>query len=279
MDCAMIRIEEEDAWLLLSHPHHAALAGEFARHWKNANFAPPEPFTHILDAVSRHDDSWASRDAAPLLTAEHKPSAFSQELVGTYDAFEEIDLDAYLGVRGAATEAAALRDPYAAVLISMHTVNLLTEQADLSTLTPAQAGIHRAFIENQKERQEQLKYTIRKQPDLAQLASETHFQRGFEFLQACDSFSLFVGVDYPEEGLLRHPQRMRNGTRSPIRFIPLGDRRYALDPWPLDEKSVTFSVPYRRVAKSATGNLETFQAAYAAAPDTCIAITACPLPL
>ena len=278
MTCDMIRIEEDDAWLLLTHPNHAALAGEFARHWKNPDFAPPEPFAHILDAVARHDDSWSKRDAEPLLTAEHNPSAFSSELVGTYDAFEEIDLDAYLGVRGAATEAAALRDPYAAVLISMHTVNLLTDQADLSTLTPSQAEIHKAFIENQKERQEQLKYKIRKQADLAPFATDAHFQRGFEFLQACDSFSLFVGVDYPNEGCLRHPQTQRDGSQSEIRFVPLGESRYALDPWPLDEKEVTFTVPYRRVTKSATTSLEDFQNAYAAAPDTPIQITACPLP-
>ena len=55
----MIRLKDNADWLLLTHKDHATLAGEFARHWKNQDFAPPEPFAHILDAVSRHDDSWA----------------------------------------------------------------------------------------------------------------------------------------------------------------------------------------------------------------------------
>ncbi|TVP74965.1 MAG: DUF3891 family protein, partial [Puniceicoccaceae bacterium] len=99
----MIRIETENDWLLLGHKAHAALAGDFARHWKNQDFLPPDPFCHILDAVARHDDSWEPRDAQPQLTPEGHPSAFSKELVGSYDAFEDIDLADYLAVRAAAT--------------------------------------------------------------------------------------------------------------------------------------------------------------------------------
>ena len=151
----MIRLEDNDDWLLLTHKDHAALAGEFARHWKNQDFSPPEPFAHILDAVSRHDDSWAVQDATPSLSPEGEPAAFSKELVGTYDAFEDIDLEAYLSVRSIATEDAALRDPYAAVLISMHSVNLLTEQADLSTLNEEELSMHSRFIEGQLQQQHQ----------------------------------------------------------------------------------------------------------------------------
>jgi len=264
----MIRIETETDWLLLTHADHARLAGEFARHWKNQRFAPPEPFAHILDAVARHDDSWAARDARPLLTRENNPSAFSSELVGTYDAFEEIDLEDYRGVRAAATEAA--------VLISMHTVNLLTAQADLSTLAPEEREIHAAFIEGQRSRQAALKALLRAQTDIAPLATDAHFQRGFEFLQACDSFSLYAGVAFPETGKLRHPQPTRSGERTEITIRPVGGHAYTLDPWPLDEPEVRFAVPYRRIPKTETADLERFQAAYAAAPPEPVTITATP---
>lgn len=261
----MIRIETTHDWLLLTHKAHAELAGAFARHWKNPAFLPPEPFPSVLDAVSRHDDSWEPRDAAPELTPEGNPSAFSRELVGTYDAFEEIDLEAYLTVRGNATEQAAARDPYAAVLISMHTVNLLTEQADLSTLGPSARALHTAFIDGQLARQEELKSAIRREPDLAPVATDAHFQRGFRFLQCCDSFSLFLGVAYDQPGTLRHPQPVRQGGEAVIHLTPAGPDRYTLDPYPLDEPEITFAIPYRRVAKSATTDLATFRAAYHAA--------------
>lgn len=269
----MIRIEEDRDWLLLEHAAHAALAGEFARHWKNESFAPPEPFAHILDACARHDDSWQDRDADPLLTPEGNPSAFSRELVGTYDAFEEIDLAEYLGVRGQATETAAARDPYAAILISMHTVNLLTEQADLSGLSPDDATLHRDFIDGQKRRQEELRGSLVGRPGFEELLAEDVLSRGFRFLQACDSFSLFVGVDFPEDGELRHAHLRRDGSQTAIRFRPQGNRHYVLDPYPLDEPRISFAVPYRRVAKAATSSLATFRQAYAEAPVEPITIT------
>jgi len=269
----MIRIETENDWLLLGHKQHAELAGEFARHWKNEHFAPPKPFVHVLDAVSRHDDSWEERDAKPLLTPEMNPSAFSKELVGSYDAFEEIDLEEYLQVRGAATEKAASRDPYAAVLISMHTVNLLTEQADLTTLSDSERAFHSEFITGQKARQEELKADIRSNGDLAAYASDAHFEAGYRFLQACDNLSLYVGVAFAEPGALRHSHPMRDGTQANIKFLPCGDAIYRLDPYPFDEDGLQFDIPYRRVSKTACRSESEFQAAYASAAVETVKIT------
>jgi hypothetical protein len=96
------RIETDTGWILVEHPEHARLAGRFAAHWGNAEFAPGAEGKDVLTAVARHDDAWASRDAEPFLTREGRPSAFSRELVGKYSAFEEIDLADYLAVRGRA---------------------------------------------------------------------------------------------------------------------------------------------------------------------------------
>lgn len=260
----MIRIDKEKEWWLLGHADHAALAGEFARHWKNDLFTPPDPFPHILDAVSRHDDSWRKRDAQPELTPEGCPSAFSKELVGTYDAFEDIDLKAYLNVRAQATEQAASRDPYSAILISMHTVNLLTDQADLEGLDKESLALHRAFIDDQKKRQCDLVGSLlASRQDLKPYLTETALQRGFEFLQACDSLSLLVGVDYTEDSQLRHAHTTLDGNCVTITYKRVGDGEYLLDPWPLDETEVTFNIPYRKVAKSAAESLDSFREAYA----------------
>lgn len=259
----MIRLEENEYWLLLPHQTHAALAGEFARHWKNELFLPPDPFVHVLDAVSRHDDSWADRDRTPELTPEGHPGAFSRELVGSYDAFEDIDLAAYLHVRGQATEQAAARDPYSAILISMHTMNLLTEQADLSGLSEEDRALHADFIQGQRQRQQELKDSLVSRSDLAPYLADAHLQRAFEFLQACDSLSLLIGVDFPERSVLRHPQLTRSGEKMTVAFIPQGEYHYGLRPWPLDEAEVQLEIPYRRVSKAATSSLDAFREAYA----------------
>ena len=117
----MLRLETETGWWLVTHPDHARLAGAFAERWGNDRFLPPEPRVNVLRGIARHDDGWIARDSSPQITRQGKPSAFSVELVGKYSGFEEIDLADYLAVRDSAVREIAAQDPYAALLISMHT--------------------------------------------------------------------------------------------------------------------------------------------------------------
>lgn len=263
----MIRIEERDGWTLVAHRDHARLAAGFGHHWNNAEFAAPEPRTGILTAVSRHDDAWHARDSEPCLTREGRPSAFSRELVGSYSAFEEIDLADYLKVRGRATELIAAEHPYAAILISMHTVNLLTERADLSGLSAADRALHGQFVAGQEARQAELAGALG--------VPAAELRRGFEFLQACDSLSLLACVRYPKPHPLRHRHPRRGGTEDGATIVctPLGGDTYRLAPYPLDAEEVHLSVPARRVRGQTFPDETAFRAAYAAAPVETLAIT------
>src|ERR1700728_4257199 len=146
----MLRMETETGWWLIKHPDHAELAGAFAAAWGNALSRKPEPRERVLLGIARHDDGWAARDAHPVITRQGKPSAFSIELVGKYSAFEEIDLAEYLAVRERAVRMIAERDPYAGLLIAMHTYNLLTAHADRSTIALEGLLLLDSFLENQR---------------------------------------------------------------------------------------------------------------------------------
>src|SRR6202044_83730 len=135
----MLRLESKTGWRLVTHVDHAHLAGAFAEKWGNELFLAPEPRERVLRGVTTHDDGWAARDQQPQITRQGKPSAFSVELVGKYSAFEEIDLADYLAVRERAVRLIAAEDPYAAVLISMHTYSLLSEHADRATIASDQS--------------------------------------------------------------------------------------------------------------------------------------------
>ncbi len=261
----MIRQKTENGWLLLGHQDHARLAGAFAQAWGNATFIRPEPFDPIGQAVAMHDDSWAERDARPLVTPEGFPSAFSKELVGTYDAFEEIDLEGYLRVRGRATEAVAEVSPYAAILVSMHTVNLLTEQADLSGLSEDALAVHGAFVEGQRERQEALKQTVRASTSDPVYASEDTLATGFRFLQCCDSLSLMVCTDFPHDLPLRHAQPTAGGKALELRYEPLSGNRYRVAPWPFrEEETLDYEIPALRVKGNHFADQPAFDVACAA---------------
>lgn len=257
-DAPMIRLETTTHWLLVTHPDHARIAGVFADAWGNERFAPPEPFAAVRHAVYHHDDGWRARDAAPVLTREGRPEAFTRQLVGAYSAFEEIDLPDYLQVRRQATTDVAAADLAAGILVSMHTVNLLTEQADLRTIRPEHKAAHAGFLATQLAWQKAAAQELG-------LDRQT-LARGFEFLQCCDNLSLIAcsGYDVPRD--LRHTHADRAGRRHAVRCTPAGENGYTLAPWPCGTTEIVLEVPFRAVPKTACAGVESYRSALRAAP-------------
>jgi hypothetical protein len=254
----MIRKELPGGWLLVTHGEHARLAGRFAEAWGNPAFAAPEPHDDILVAVSSHDDGWAARDASPHLTKAGIPEAFTKDLVGAYAAFEEIDLPSYLRVRGEATAAVAARNPFAAIVVSMHTVNLLTEQADLATIRPEHRPLHSAFIESQLVLQRELAARLN--------ATRYSLDRAFRHLQCCDNLSLIACADYPDTRPLRHSHPDRDGILHTLTCAPQGGGVFKISPFPFKKEGTAFSFQARRLTTRVFGSVDAYRAALAAAP-------------
>ena len=237
---------EPCGYWLVTHPDHAQLAGQFATAWGNTLFSRPEPRADVLEAIYCHDDGWKSRDAAPEITRQGKPSAFSTELVGKYSAFEEIDLAAYLAVRLRALDEIAGRNPYAAIIVSKHTYNLLSARADRATIAVEDQSLLDNFLDSQVRQQNVFRDSLvgtRLDEELTWETLETHFR----LLQACDNLSLLTCVDYLGAGTLLHPLATVNST-SEVRVQGHGDRHFTLDPWPFAGKTLEFSFPARFVA-------------------------------
>jgi hypothetical protein len=245
----MLRRKAEGGWWLVTHPEHARLAGEFASHWGNELFARPEPRAHVLRGIYAHDDGWAARDAEPMVTREGKPAAFSSELVGKYSAFEEIDLGAYLAVRREAVQRMAKEDAYAAILISMHTHNLLAERADRSTIRAEDLPWLDAFLVEQSTLQRTLREQLLAEKVLGgeELAPEK-LREYFELLQACDNLSLLSCVDFDGRATLLHPFALKDGSVREVHVEREGERRFRLEPYPFDADELRFTLQARFVA-------------------------------
>lgn len=243
----MLRLETATGFYLITHPDHARLAGRFAEHWGNDVFLAPTPRAHVLHGIHVHDDGWAARDAEPSITRQGKPSAFSTELVGKYSAFEEIDLAQYLAVRESAVEQVEQADPYAALLVSLHTYNLLTEHADRATIQPRYLPLLDDFLARQRIRQQALHNAIRGDLGLtpAEVTTEAVFNN-FRLLQACDNLSLLGCVDYRQPATLLHPLPTTLGP-TPVAVESLGERHFRLTPYPFDQPTLRFEVPARHV--------------------------------
>jgi Protein of unknown function (DUF3891) len=263
----MLRLETETGWWLITHPDHANLAGTFAQHWGNETFAKPEPRTNVLLGIHVHDDGWATRDAAPTITRQGKPSAFSSELVGKYSAFEEIDLPDYLAVRERAVHQIANRDPYAALLVSMHTYNLLTARADRTTIAPTQLPLLDDFLARQQHLQQQLRTTIGNE------TTDENIQDNFRLLQATDNLSLLTCVDYPSPATLLHPLRKTDNTQTEVRVTSLGNRTFRLTPYPFATPTLTLTFPARHIPGKIFPTNESLQHQFTHAPIERLTVT------
>jgi hypothetical protein len=270
----MLRLETETGWWLVTHPDHARLAGAFAEHWGNERFLPPEPRANVLKGIARHDDGWAARDRSPQITRQGKPSAFSVELVGKYSAFEEIDLADYLAVRDRAVRLIAEEDAYAALLISMHTYNLLSEHADRSTISPDQLPLLDEFLQQQLQLQKALRLRIAAEPKFTaeQTSHETVLDH-FRLLQATDNFSLLTCVDYRQPAHLQHPLPLRSGGHVRVEVRSAGPREFVLDPYPFAKPLLKLTFPARQVAGKVFASASELQRAFGAAPIETLSVT------
>jgi hypothetical protein len=244
----MLRAQSKNGWWLVTHPDHARLAGQFAEHWGNERFVSPEPRADVLEGIKTHDDGWAARDAAPEITKQGKPSAFSIELVGKYSAFEEIDLLDYLAVRRRAVDTVVRHNAYAGLLVSIHTFDLLGNRADRSTIRADQLPYLDTFLEEQKTLQRKVRSLLaednRYQPtDTSAERIEDHFH----LLQACDNLSLLTCVDYPGTANLLHALPVTGGAREPVSVEQVGVRHFRLAPYPFMASPLTFVFPARFV--------------------------------
>jgi hypothetical protein len=244
----MLRLESETGWWLVTHVDHAQLAGAFAAQWGNDIFLAPEPRARVLRGIATHDNGWAARDQQPQITRQGKPSAFSVELVGKYSAFEEIDLADYLAVRERAARLVAEEDAYAALLVSMHTYNLLTAHADRTTIQTDQLPLLDAFLERQLKSQEELKSRIAADRELsAEENSPERIENHFRLLQSTDNLSLLSCVDYTHPGDLLHTLPVRAGGEQRVAVESLGERHFRLSPYPFAASPLVFNLPARHV--------------------------------
>jgi Protein of unknown function (DUF3891) len=270
----MLRMESETGWWLITHPDHARLAGDFAAAWGNAQFRKPEPRARVLKGIATHDDGWTARDAHPSITRAGKPSAFSTELVGKYSAFEEIDLADYLAVRDRAVRTVAEQDPYAGLLISMHTYNLLTAHGDRSTITPDGLVLLDSFLDRLRGYQEELRTAIAADDSLAaaEKTEETVVEH-FRLLQACDNLSLLTCVAFDSPAHLLHPLPLNDGGTAEVQVLPIAPRHFRLAPWPFSEQEMRFSFPARQVAGRLFDDSQSLEAVFQAAPVEQLTVT------
>jgi hypothetical protein len=263
----MIRRETGDEFWLITQNDHAIVSGELARHFGAGDYSAPDQ--RAILATSLHDCGWPLHDDDPTLNPRGLP----------LDVFET-PLSVGLNVWRASSERAAKQDPYAGLLVSLHSMWISVVAStpatggSLDMSDPAtRFGINK-FQQAQVELQERLRVQIGMRTDeprkygLAEQstdAQELKLAFDFRLLQAMDKLSLAICCTAPPakviQPLLTHP----GGEDRPLRVARAADFRLEVDPWPFKPRRLSMPVPFRRVRSRPFESEEDFRSAVAGA--------------
>jgi hypothetical protein len=266
----MIRKHVRDEFWLIAQHDHALLAGELARRVGARGYAAPSD--GAVRGIALHDCGWPAHDEAPTLNKHGLP----------LDVFET---PPHIGLRvwsEGARRAARESDPYAALLVSLHTLSLSVYATTPSPLVHERFDMSDAtnrfevnkFQQQQIELQEELRRRLGMRVDEPRrfgLAEQSRDPRelqltfDFRLLQAMDKLSLSVCCTKPPFEALEPLLTAPGGTDRPIRVRLAGAFELALSPWPFRDERVALSVPFRRVAERTYASDEAFGEAYRAA--------------
>lgn len=273
----MIRREVGDEYWLIAQNDHAILSGQLAEQFGGPGIQSPTQ--SAITGIAMHDAGWPLHDDAPTVNNDHIP-------IDVFESRREVALKVWT----ASADRAAAVDPYAGLLVSLHSLALSVfastqtsfkhEKVDMSD--PRTRFDMNKFQHRQIELQEQLRQKLGMRTDLPLrngLAEESDDPRekqlifDFRLLQALDKISLGICCTKPPFAKIE-PVHLTAGDR------PIGlqlDRPDAhlllLRPWCFRAQEIRLEVPYKPVAATRYESDVHLRTAYSAATRKTFSIT------
>lgn len=186
----MIIRETERDFVLVQQHDHARVSGDVAAHMAVPYFVDTGYVDDVLLAVYEHDRSWIRLDETPIWNDGE----------GLPFSFMDYPLLPKLTMYKQGIDEVELRNPYAALLCSMHYASFrIFETSDRPECVE--------FHEHEVERQARIKS---ERSSLDTEALQSHFQ----LLQLCDDISLYVCLNRPGATKEQEHPWYRDGFRS-----------------------------------------------------------------
>ena len=268
----MIRREDGSDFLLIAQHDHALVAGTLAADFGNEQFALPEPREKTVRGVSLHDCGWPLHDDAPTRNAAGLPS----------DVFETTRPVA-LKVWAASADRAAVDEPYAGLLTSLHVLSLSVfatsetsfshEKFDLDN--PQERFAIIKFQQHEIARQEELRQRLGLRtekplhhaglPREGMQRAEDQLQFNFRMLQAMDAISLAACCTKPPMSQTQDVFRAPGREKVKLSLARHGDD-VLVDPWPFGIGQIALQIPALRVPARSYESDDELRGTFAAAP-------------
>jgi hypothetical protein len=239
----LLRPEPDGSVLAIGQASHAWISGQLARAWGNERFPRPAPWEEVCLGAEQHDVGMAEWDLRPTLN----PAS------GLPHAFTEMPLEVHLRLWSEAPVKMLAQSRYAALLVSLHG-SALYERRDLERMPADEARQVRAFLDAQREVQEELRRSLG--------ADSDGVGRNRRLVWTWDGLSLAVCLGWDPFTAEAVP-----GNPGPVdlRLEGADDRRFTLEPWPFGPERVELRCDARRL-RGRWNDEEAMRAALAAAP-------------
>ncbi len=250
--------------LLIRQTDHAALAGVFAEHWGNTNFARPSPRDPVLTAAAHHDDGWLLWEVAPRLDpSTRRPYQFTA-----------MPLAEHVGFYRAGIERVVALSPYAGLLTLMHLAGLYQMRFGTDrhmqprALSGTEDQMRTKFLGELEQQQEILRRELPQQGIPASWLEERRLWCNYKLLQMYDRLSLYFCTAPPRPIELGPAPLDYDGGETQLTLTPLTERIVAMSPYPFDRSPLTFTLR-ARIAPDRDYESDTeFRAVFAQAPVT-----------
>jgi len=269
----MIRRDDGQTFILISQHDHAVLAGQVMACVGGRVFAVPTRHPVLTLATSLHDCGWPTHDDAPTLNDQGLPR----------DVFESTP-SIGLSVWQASAERATGHDPYAGLLVSLHSLSLSILAAssgpsdgreDFDLTDPHVKFAVNKFQHREIERQEDLRKAIGLRTDLPLLhgladpgqdGREDLLAYHLRLLQAMDLISLGLCCTKPPSARTRDVQPRVGAKALQLKLTRTNATTLHVSPWPFESPRLNFSVPMKRVPNQSYESQEAFGEVYARSP-------------
>ena len=245
----MVSRYDDSRLLLVLQIDHSRVAGLFAAHWGNQDFAKLRPYASMVLAAQEHDSGWWDWEVKPTLDAQGYPLTIS-------GAFAKLGKGVWLGFYRDGIERLAKRDSYAAYNVSMHGEGLLTQGMGLLPYMPdytVDADV-RDYIAQQKTFREKLLPVMRDHGQWKEFSSDEHLWTNFKYMEVFDQLAQYVCNRYPfnsaerkngpSNQLSHTPVPVGPGEKDTILNLAVSDESHAVvKPYPFDVNPVVVSFP------------------------------------
>jgi len=225
---------------------HTALAGQFARAFGNARFAPLEPYDLMVYVISHHDAGWADFDRDPV----------TDEATGLPYNLVETPPEHITRTSVSSPEFNQRHHPYCGLISSMHSWGLYNGRYGTSNMVlidkipPHQRPLAERMLAGELARQQRLKGEIAQDRQAAAWLDERHVFQNYKQLQFCDLLALYFNRTHAEargQQTFGHVP-LSAGEDVEVTIEPREPGVYRLSPYPFAAEGGEFACAGRVIA-------------------------------